>query len=367
MGRGGGGSSGGSSGGGSFHSSGSSSSGSFYHRSSSHRGGGSSSSHSSRGGYSSHSSRGGYSSHSSHGGYSSHSHYSGRRGVYMSPGLGSPYRGYTRSGGGVLTTIISVVVIFVTVVFIFSLINSSGGSGNISKSTVEREKIQPEARFNNDCIIDDVGWLSGSSVKKAMNKFYDETGVQPILVIRDNVNLSKHPRDSEVQDYMESVLADKGNDTSMVMLFCEWYDSVWDVYLYCGNRTGTVLDEEAQDIICDYVSYLYESDLDDDEFFSAIFTRSAERIMKVSPSFKKTILKLVLILAVITGVIVILILRWINKEKKIQKAEAEKRILDTPLDTLAWQQEADEQMRKRMEEGGQFGVFGSSPNDWKDN
>ena len=53
-------------------------------------------------------------------------------------------------------------------------------SAGVPKSTVQREKLEGVGGFNNDCIVDELGWISNESqVKNAMKYFWSKTGVQP--------------------------------------------------------------------------------------------------------------------------------------------------------------------------------------------
>ena len=58
------------------------------------------------------------------------------------------------------------------------------------------------------------------------------------------------------------------------------------------------MDDEAVGILADYLDRYYSSDLDDEEFFSLTFEKTAERIMTVTKSPWPTVL---IVVAVVAG------------------------------------------------------------------
>lgn len=263
------------------------------------------------------------------------SHYHGPR-VY--------HRHYYGGGGGtviggILGSIILIIVLiaFISLLWIALSANTGSRSAGVSKSTVNREKIMPPQAFDRDCVLDGLGWLySAAETKKGMEQFYKMTGVQPYLYISDNVNGSKHPGSMELEQFSDEIYDElaQGNESCILLMFFEWYDSDVTTYYTAGRAAQAVMDDEACDILCDYAESLYTSDLDDDGYFSEIWKRTGSRIMEVTPTMASRIpmiLCAVLALAAIIGGVTALKLKY--KREKERAAETE-RIMNTPIDRL---------------------------------
>lgn len=292
------------------------------------------------GGTSSHSSRGG-SSHMS----SSRPYYSGssRRSSSV-PHVTHHYHHYGPSGytgsysyggfgfsAGLLTTLIIVVMIAIV------LIAASGSGGSVTKSTVEREALKPYASFDRNAIDDQANWIHDKkTLQKGMESFFKKTGVQPALIICEDINGEKYVSDSEVEEFMEGEYDELvGNERGLLLLFCEYADSDWYAYYMAGEDAQTVMDSEACDILMDYVHSLYtDSSLSDEEFFAAVFEKTGNRIMTVTPTVASKIP------LVVAGIVILgLLFAGVSALKAKHKRDAEKaketeRILNTPIDRI---------------------------------
>lgn len=310
MGRGGGG------GGGGSHSFGGSSGRSF----------GGSSSHSSRGGSSHRSSRSSYRS-----SYSSGPHISTHRHYHYGPSYGY---GGTYSPGGLISGIITSLVVIMVLVILFIALTSAS---SISRSTVEREPLKPYAAFDKSCIDDDAGWIHDrNTLLQGMESFYKETGVQPALAIYEEINGERYLSDDEIEDFMTDEYDELiGHERGVLMLFCEYADSDWYVYYMAGEDAQTVMDSEACGILVDYVHDLYTNDnYSDEEFFAAVFEKTGNRIMTVTPTVASKIpliVGCVIVIAVILG-----ILKAIKEKnrREAEKAKETERILNSPIDRI---------------------------------
>ena len=309
MGRGGGG------GGGGSHSFGGSSGRSF----------GGSSSHSSRGGSSS--GRGG----GSHYTYSSGPHISTHRHYHYGPSYGGG--GYYGGGGWFVTALVTIVAILMA----FIIIGAIAGSGDITKSTVEREPLKPYAAFDTDCVDDDANWIHDrNTLLRGMESFYKATGVQPALAIYEEIDGEKYLRNSDIEDFMTGEY-DKliGHERGVLLLFCEYEESDWYAYYMAGEDAQTVMDSEASDILIDYVHDLYTNDsLSDEEFFGKVFEKTGERIMTVTPTAASKIPVIVIGVVIIAFIIGMVKLVKMKHRREKEKAEETERILKTPIDRI---------------------------------
>ncbi len=251
------------------------------------------------------------------------------------------YGGYGRRGAGCGTSMFVVCILVVLV--LFSMMRSatrgfaSSSSSNITTSTVEREKIQPYAAFDSDCIDDELDWiLNKSTTLSGMETFYKETGVQPYLVITDNINGSKSATNAEIESYCDDKYTELAgdNEAGVLLVFVEWSSSDYSIYYIAGTNAQTVMDSEACEILLDYVDAYYYSDLSDEEYFSEVFSKTADRIMSTTPTLASR-LPYILVAVVIIVVAVIIYLNMRNKRRREkEKAEETERILNTPIDKL---------------------------------
>lgn len=293
---------------------------------------------------------GGSSSHSSRGGSSSHSSRSYNSGprvshTYHNPGprvthhyhhYGPSYR-YGRSvyvGGGWGSVMSTVIVIFMIAVILIAI---SGNIGGVTKSTVEREPLKPYASFNKNAYDDDAGWIHDKkALQKGMESFYKQTGIQPALAIYEDIDGEKYLSDSKIEDFMyEEYDRLIGHERGLLLLFCEYADSDWYAYYMAGEDAQTVMDSEASEILMDYVHDLYTNDsYSDEEFFGAVFSKTADRIMTVTPTVAS---RIPLIVGAVLVIAVLAIGLNVVKEKHrrdAEKAKETERILQSPIDRL---------------------------------
>lgn len=220
---------------------------------------------------------------------------------------------------------------------IFTLVSAGTRTpkqGNVTVSTVNREPLSGICTESNDWYEDSVGWVSSKAkVTSGMKTFYKKTGVQPYLIITDEVNgKGAALTDAEAEAYLEakydSLFHDEGH---LIFLFIEYADSEYKEYLYVGNKASSVIDLEAQEIIYDYADYYYTSDLDDDTYFSMVFEKAADRIMTKTTTNQDIARKIVGVIGVIGGIIIIGAIVVKKKKYEAQKAEEDRRILETPV------------------------------------
>ena len=218
---------------------------------------GGSSGRSSSGGSSSRSSSGGWGG-SSRGGFSSPSgsYSSGSFGRSYSSGSSSRYYDtyghyYGRSSGcGTLLSIL--VVIFIIIYFmhpglIYSIMHYVGNSGTTQiVNTVNREPLQKSALKDSTSIIqDEAHWLdSQSTVKTAMDYFRSKTGVQPMLIIAENLNGRKSFNKDDVDKYLEEIYNSRFKDEAHIILyFCEPEKEKYFRLVYAGTSAANALKE----------------------------------------------------------------------------------------------------------------------------
>lgn len=278
---------------------------------------------------------GGFRPRPSGGGFHHHHHYYGgpryRRNIVWVNG-GRP---------GLATYVITAVVLIVMAVLIalpsMFPYGFGSGSGDITRSTIEREKLDGQYVTLSDIWYDDsaMGWIASSAVlEDGLKDFYNETGVQPYLVITDQINGDYSPTGDEVWAYANQVYDQMFDDEGHMVFVFQCQDGGTDYMMAActGAQAKVVLDDaEALEILYDYVDYYFWSDYDEDEMFARAFRDAGERIMDTQMTTGQTV-------AIVAGVIVVavvavIIVRSVLKRQKEKAAETE-RILNTPVDKI---------------------------------
>lgn len=274
--------------------------------------------------------------------------------IFVSPTRRRTYS----SGGGCGTTLISLIVLMIFISILFSVISSSGNrydndynDGTNIVSTVERESLPSGSVNETGYYTDNLGWIQRSSVlTSGMKTFYQDTGVQPYLYLASGEEVAEY---GSLQNLAEAAYDELFTDEAH-FLFAFTEDEVsyeWEIWFVTGTQATSVIDSEAEEIIYQYFSRYYYSDLEDEEFFSKVFEDSAELMMKqVTNGFD--VAKVAI--TVVGGVAIIgIVVYGVNKSKKI-KLEREKeqnkfteKMMNVPLETFG-EAETDKELEELM-------------------
>ena len=319
-----------------------------------HSGGGHSSSRSSGG----HHVSSGSSGRRAGSGGSSHSSYSSRS-SYGSGGFGGSYGGgfYPRpprrstvivSHGGSFNTVISLIIFIVVLAAAFGGFPSSSSSStkSVPKSTQNRERLESGVGYDNNCIVDNIGWFDNvTKTEKSIKQFYDKTGIQPYIVLNayDSTLLTDTAKEEYAKKWYDEHI--KNESTFLYMYFAE-PDTDNDVGYMAyvnGKQVSSVMDSEAIEIFWAYVDKYWYSDMSTDDMFTTIFTKTADRIMTKSTTAAdvgNNAVKVIGVIVVFAGIIIVMIIR---RKHKAEEAKETEKILNTPLDGDS---EADDLLKK---------------------
>lgn len=310
---------------------------------------------------------GGHSSSRSSGGHHVSSGSSGRRadgggGIYSgrsSYGGGGFYGGsfYPRpprrstvivSHGGSFNAIISLIIFIVVLIAAFGGFPSSNSSStkSVPKSTQNRERLESGVGYDNNCIVDNIGWFDNvTKTEKSIKQFYDKTGVQPYIVLNayDSTLLTDTAKEEYAKKWYDEHI--KNESTFLYMYFAE-PDTDNDVGYMAyvnGKQVPSVMDSEAIEIFWAYVDKYWYSDMSTDDMFTTIFTKTADRIMTKSTTAANVgnnAIKVIGVIIVFAGIIVVMVLR---RKHKAEEAKETEKILNTPLNGDS---EADDLLKK---------------------
>ena len=241
--------------------------------------------------------------------------------------------------GGTIVSMMALVILCIVLLFAFNTVNRGDGFGGSSTaSTIERTKLDTDNAYINDCVIDELGWFdSPSRTGGRLQDFWKETGVQPYIILKAyDPNLATDDQKTEwAEEYYDSHF-----DTENIFLYVYFgeMDADNDVgYMTYvnGAQTSSVMDSEAIEIFWNNIDKNWYSDMSTDDLFVDAFNSTGKTIMKVHRS-KADVIKWVLIFAVVGvgSLTVVNLVKQKNKRAK-EKAEEERRILETPIHDMA--------------------------------
>jgi hypothetical protein len=259
----------------------------------------------------------------------------GRGGGFHFGGFGGTF-----GGGGLLPVTILMVAVLICIASVW---DTSGGD-SIAKSTYQREPLPDSAVNETEYIKDDEKWLDNQkAVRDSMRYFYKKTGVQPYLWIAENLNGSKNASWEEIEAAMEELYKNEFTDEGhIIILFYEPKPGEYKTAYLAGSAAKAVIDEEASQIILDYLDRYYYDNLDEDEYFATVFTKSANRIMAVTTDPK-------IVIAFIAGGLELLVIIFIVIFKALKhrrlKRQQDIEILNTDVNKIG-EDEAAKLVRK---------------------
>ena len=252
------------------------------------------------------------------------------------------------SHGGSFNAIISLIIFVVVFIAAFGGFPSSNSSStkSVPKSTQNRERLESGVGYDNNCIIDNIGWFDNvTKTEKSIKKFYDKTGVQPYIVLNayDNTLLTDTSKEEYAKKWYDEHI--KNESTFLYMYFAE-PDTDNDVGYMAyvnGKQVSSVMDSEAIEIFWAYVDKYWYSDMSTDDMFTTIFTKTADRIMTKSTTAAdvgNNAVKVIGVIVVFAGIIVVMVIR---RKHKAEEAKETEKILNTPL---SGDSEADDLLKK---------------------
>lgn len=254
-----------------------------------------------------------------------------RRGYYGGTYVSGP------GGCGCASGLASIVIVLVVLAIVISIIFAVMRGGGDEVSTIERTRLADPAPYINDCIDDELGWFENESrAETRLQDFYDETGVQPYIVLHDYDPALTN--DAQKEDWAQAYYEENidNENTLLYVYFAEEYadDDVGYMAYVLGKQATSVMDSEAMDIFWGQIDRYWYSDLSTDDVFVSAFNETASIIMKTYTSgwdVAKIALIVVAVVIVIAGVIVIL---KVKRRNEAEKAAETERILKTSMDDL---------------------------------
>lgn len=228
-------------------------------------------------------------------------------------------------------TVIMCIFFFVV---IGGLVMQSCSVNSDVRSTRNREKLEASAPFQNDCVVDEIGYVENvSKLSSGLQDFYDTTGVQPYIVLKayDSSLTSDAAKEQYAQRWYEDHIDNE--TTFLYMYFAEASEDVVGYMCYVnGTAVTSVMDEEAVSIFWNYLDRNWVNpNLTMTDVFLHTFDQTAKTIMDKSATVEdlvRVVLLIVLAVVILLGVVILLRMKF-KRDK--EKAEETERILKTPL------------------------------------
>jgi uncharacterized membrane protein len=272
-----------------------------------------------------------------------------RRGVVHHHHHGSGGCGGCAGFSSLFAVILVLLVILLVIFAVQDFIPGSGGSGGVTRSTVQREALPRGSVVETGYYTDELNWIQNRTTLTAgMRNFYQRTGVQPYLYITDNINGSASPSVSEAEAFAQALYDELFQDEAhLLVIFFEPRPSYYHTWYLAGRQAKAVLDDEAMDILLDYIDrYYYHDRYNEEQFFSMAFDDASKRIMAVTRSPWIPVMTFGIL-----ALIGFLAFTWWkkHKEQKNREAEQNERILNSSLDTFGGDDAAAD-LAKKYEE-----------------
>lgn len=225
-----------------------------------------------------------------------------------------------------------VLSVFVVICFVSMIVYASKSTTG-THSTVQRERVETGVVFSGRNFVDMANWVEDADgLSKSLEYFYQKTGVAPYLIIQTFNDVTEESLAAKAEEEYNAHFDDEGH---LLLIFNEDDTGSWMYQTWMGAQCSTVMDNEACNILFDYIDAYYYSDRDTTHFFGDAFRDAADKIMTKEKGFFEALA--VPIILVILCIILLLIFRFVirSKELKVQQARADAEILNADFGKIA--------------------------------
>lgn len=217
----------------------------------------------------------------------------------------------------------AVLLIVVLACFVGARVSAS----RVPASSSGREPIATGVAFDNDCIIDELGWFDdvGKASRKLKN-FYDVTGIQPFVYLRayDQSLTTDEEKTRFAEDWYAANI--ENESTFLFVYFAEENqdEDVGYMAYVNGKQVTSVMDAEAVNIFWSYVDNNWYTDKSTDQMFADIFDSTARRIMTKTATAADVLVKVSTVALVgtfIAGAALFLVIRRAHERERNEETE----------------------------------------------
>lgn len=205
----------------------------------------------------------------------------------------TPPRGLRRlfygEGGGCVGNcatyaVLTVIVLGVTFFLFLGMLTMTSDDETSSASLYAREKLELDISYDENCVIDELGWVDDSAeLGSGLSVFYEQTGIQPYIYLRsfDDSLETEDEMLAFAEDWYEDNIDNEG---TFLFVYYAGESDADDGYMcyVCGSDITSVMDEDAITVFWDNVDLYWDSDTDAAEMLLAIYENTAEDIMSAA-------------------------------------------------------------------------------------
>lgn len=261
-------------------------------------------------------------------------------GGYGMPNFGRPrtyssggYNYYRNPVRSIAQSIISAITVLIVVAMAFMMFTSL----NKPKNDTPRIKIENGNAYDNNCVIDEIGWTGNTSkISKGIQAFWKKTGVQPYIILRadDGTLKTDSDKDAWLREYYEDNIAPR-QDAFVYCYFYENGEESTGIPSYMGYVSGleasSVMDAMAVDTFWSYIDRYWPTDMSMDDVLIKSFTDTGDVIMTVSTTGKDLVkYGIILVITIVIGIVLIKLAGVWFKDRRERAAEDE-RILNSDI------------------------------------
>lgn len=257
---------------------------------------------------------------------------------------------------GIFTTLVVLIIfiIFMNVMFSFMRAGSmaemnsySVTTDQITKSTTMREKLHLNLSDASGYVTDECGWIRNkTTLINGLQDFYNSTGILPYVYIIDNVDGDYDPSTEKLEQFAAEQYTALFSDEGHILLLFWDYGGAYEYVLWLGDDAAELMDQEACDILFDYIDHYYYAADTEEAFFAEAFSEAGERIMTITRSSSDRIFTIVLVI-----VICVLIAKIVRaaKDKKAERERKAEEILNTPLEKYGSKEDILDDLESKYE------------------
>ena len=271
-----------------------------------------------------------------------------RRGMHFGGGGGC--------GGCAFPSMLLVIVVIILLIVILSNANmfggGTGGGGQITPSTVRREALPSGSAIDSGPLFTDhLGWIGNQTqLNVGLQNFFNVTGVRPhVYIVGEIDGSSAVPTIAQLNAFAGRRYSELFNDEAhLLLVFFENANHEYAMYVMPGNMARSVMDDEARDILMDYIQrYYYNTNISEEVLFSRAFNNTGVRIMTITRSPWIPVMVVVGVLAALMT-----IFTWWKKAKEQKNLEAEQteRILGQSLEEISGDYDEASQLAKQYQD-----------------
>jgi hypothetical protein len=237
-------------------------------------------------------------------------------------------------GKGFIGIIVAILVVAVLAVSIGNLAscNTTTTATSIAASTHNRTALDTTDAFESPAYTDlDGNWIErGAVLEVGLKDFYEMTGVMPYVYILPNgTSDSTEELQKEAEELYPKLFSDERH---ILLVFCDNNKGGFTCGYYVGSAARSVMDDEAIEILADYLNANYQNlNISEEQVFSNTFASTAERIMEKTTSIWPTV-AVCAVIVVVAGVVFVLV-RKQQAQRAAHNARMEE-ILQQPLETF---------------------------------